>query len=79
MHYIFRCQKSTFNLENNKCVCQGNCFAYHVTGSRIFYTRILLQNYFPSYAYLKDIYKTEKNWKKSSCIRVNYFAKSVNF
>ena len=33
MDYFFRCQKSTFNLENNKCICQGNCFVYHVSGS----------------------------------------------
>ena len=24
MDYFFRCQKSTFNLQNNKCICQGN-------------------------------------------------------
>ena len=33
MVYFFRCQKSAFNLENNKCICQGNFFVYHVTGS----------------------------------------------
>ena len=26
MNYLFRYQKSTFNLENNKCICQGILF-----------------------------------------------------
>ena len=47
MDYFFGCQKSTFNLENNKCICQGNLFAYHVTGSA--YSTYLL---FSSYVYL---------------------------
>ena len=28
MDYFSRCQKSTFNLENNKCTCQANFFVY---------------------------------------------------
>ena len=52
MDYFFRCQKSTLNLENNKCICQGIFFVYHVTGST--YKRIILQ------VYLEDIYKTLK-------------------
>ena len=31
MDYFFGCQKSIFNLENNKGICQGSFFAYHVT------------------------------------------------
>ena len=45
MDFFFRYQKKTFNLENNKCICQGNFFTY----SRIIFL-----------AYLKDIYKTLK-------------------
>ena len=39
MVHFFRCQKSVFNLENNKLLCQGNFFIYHVTGS--IYSRII--------------------------------------
>ena len=28
-----KCQKSNFNLENNKCICQENLFIYQVTRS----------------------------------------------
>ena len=38
MDYFSRCQKSAFNLKNNKCICQGNFFVYHITGSS--YSRI---------------------------------------
>ena len=66
MDYFFRCQKSTFNLENNKCICQGNIFAYHeldLLTPKLFFH---IQNF-------------ERNWKTSICIRVNNFTKSVNF
>ena len=33
MDYFFRCQKSTFSVENNKHIYTGNFFVYHVTGS----------------------------------------------
>ena len=52
MDYFFGCQKSTFNLENNKCICQGNFFG--LQRNWIY----LLQNCFSSYVYVKDIYKT---------------------
>ena len=62
MDYFFICQKSTSNLENNKCICQGNIFVYHVTGPRPvdLRSRNLLQNYILSYVHLKNIYKTLK-------------------
>ena len=59
MGYFFRCLKSTFNLENSKCICQENVFVYHVTGST--YSIDLL---FLSYAYLKAIHKTLKGTGK---------------
>ena len=31
--------KSTFNLEKSMCICQGNFFVYHVTGST--YSKII--------------------------------------
>ena len=31
MDYFFRRQKSTFNLENNKCIYEGNFFVYNAT------------------------------------------------
>ena len=52
MDYFFGCQKSIFNLENNKGTCQGSFFAYHVT--EFTYSTYL---HFSSYVYLKDIYK----------------------
>ena len=58
MYYFFGCQKSTFNLENNKCICQVNFFVYQITGST-FSTYLL----FSSYVYLKDICKTLKGVK----------------
>ena len=40
----------------------------------------LRQNYFTSYVYLKDTYKTlERNWKNPICIKLNNSTKSVNF
>ena len=48
-YYFFRCQKSTFNLENNKCTCQRNFFGYHVPRSTYSIFRAM---------YLKDIYRT---------------------
>ena len=33
MEYFVRRQKSTFNLENKKCICQGNFFVSHVIRS----------------------------------------------
>ena len=32
MDYFIRCHKSTFNLENEKCIFQGNSCVYYVTG-----------------------------------------------
>ena len=60
MDYFFRFQKSTFNLENNKCICQGNFFVYHVTGST--YSGIIFR------ASLKDIYNTLKGIGKKQFI-----------
>ena len=58
MNYFFKCQKITFNLENNKCICRGNFFC--LPRDLIY----LLQNYFLSYVYLKDINKAlEKTGK----------------
>ena len=54
MDYFFKCQKSIFNLENNKCIRQVNVFSLPCN------CIYLLQNYFSSYVYLKDIYKTLK-------------------
>ena len=54
MDYFFRCQKSTVNLENNKRLCQGIFF------SLLRNWICLLQNYFWSYVYLKDIHRTLK-------------------
>ena len=62
MDYFSGCQKSTFNLKN-KFICQGNFFAYHVTGSP--YSRIF---FCAMYAYLKDIYKTLKRIGKIKCV-----------
>ena len=57
--YFLGCQKSTYNLENNKCICQEKFVVYHL------YDWIyLLQNYFLSYVCLKDIYKTFKGTGK---------------
>ena len=53
MDYFFRCLKSAFRLENNN-MCQGIFFVYLCKWI------YLLQNYFLSYAYAKDIYKTLK-------------------
>ena len=56
--YFFGYQRSTFNLENNKCICQGSFFVYNVTGST--YSRF----FFSSYVYLKAISKTLKGTVK---------------
>ena len=53
MGYFFRCQKSTFDLESNKCICHGNLFVNGGTGST--YSRILFRA-----MYIKDIYRTLK-------------------
>ena len=58
MYFFFGCQKNTFNLENNKCICQVNFFVYQITGST-FSTYLL----FSSYVDLKDICKTLKGVK----------------
>ena len=58
MYFFFGCQKNTFNLENNKCICQVNFFVYQITGST-FSTYLL----FSSYVYLKDICKTLRRVK----------------
>ena len=72
MDYLFRCLKRTLNLENNKCLYQGNFFVYHVTESA--YSKIILQaNIFQGY-----MQNFERNWKNPVCIRVTNFAKSVN-
>ena len=73
MDYFFRCQKSIFNLQNNKCICQGNFFVYHATGPiyyRLFFQVCIYQGYIQNF---------ERNWNNSICIRVNNFAESVNF
>ena len=54
MGYFCTRQKSTFSLENNKYIYAKEMFCLP---SNCIY---LLQNYFSSYAYLKDIYKTLK-------------------
>ena len=51
MDYFFRCQKSAFNLENSKCICQINFFVYHVTGST--YSTIIFQAKYISRIYTK--------------------------
>ena len=58
MYYFFVCQKNTFNLKNNKCICQVNFFVYQITGST--FSAYLL---FSSYVYLKNICKTLKGVK----------------
>ena len=72
MDYLCRCQKRTFNLEIDKCICQGNFFVY------LIFWIYLLQNYFLSISqgYMQNF---EKNSKNLICIRVNNFAKPVNF
>ena len=71
MNYFLRCQESTFNFKNNKCICQGNCFVYHITGSTyLFFDLCISQGFMQNF---------ERNWKNSICIRVNNFAISVNF
>ena len=72
MVQFFRCQKSVFNLENNKLLCQGNFFVYHVTGPftlELFFELCIFQGYIQNF---------ERNWKSSICIKVNNFGKSVN-
>ena len=72
--YFFGCQKSTFNLENNKCICQGNFFG--LQRNWIY----LLQNCFFELCVCQGyIQNFERNWKNSVCIRINNFAKSANF
>ena len=64
MDYFFRSQTCTFNLENNKRICQGNFFAYHVTGStyfRIIFQAMIFQGYIQNF---------EKNLRNSICITV---------
>ena len=73
MDNFFRSQKSTFNLENNKCICQGNLFIYHKLN---LFTPILFFELCFSQGYIQNF---ESNWKKSICIRVSNFAKSINF
>ena len=51
MDFFFRCQKSSFDLENNKCICQGKYFLYHVTGST--YSRIIFRATYISWIYAK--------------------------
>ena len=54
MGYFCTYQKSTFSLENNKYIYVKEIFC--LPRNWIY----LLQNYFSSYAYLNDIYKTLK-------------------
>ena len=54
MGYFCTYQKSTFSLENNKYIYVKEIFS--LPRNWIY----LLQNYFSSYAYLNDIYKTLK-------------------
>ena len=58
MDYFFRCQESTFNLENNKCIYQG--FFFCLSRNWIY----LLKNSFPSYVFHKDVYKALKGNEK---------------
>ena len=51
MKYFFRWQKNTFNLKNNKCICQENFFCW--PRNWIY----LLQNYFYLYKTWKGIGK----------------------
>ena len=71
-----KCQKSNFNLENNKCICQENLFIYQVTRSTysIIIFSIIFLCEFKGYIY---IYET-LNRIGEICIRVNNFEKLVN-
>ena len=56
----FRCQESTFNLQNNNSYVKEKFFVYHVTRST--YSRIIFQAMYISriYIYRKDICKNLK-------------------
>ena len=69
MDYFFRCQKSPFNLENKKCLCPGNYFAYQVIGCT--YSRIIFRAMRISFelcVYLNDISKTLKGIGKTQFV-----------
>ena len=67
MEYFVRRQKSTFDLENEKCICQGNFFVSHVIRST--YSGLML------IIFELCMYET----LEGICIRFNNFAKSVIF
>ena len=72
MDCFFRCQKSTFNLENNKRICQGNFFVYHnqdLLTPDVFFEPCIYQGYIQNF---------ERNRTNSICIGVKNFAESVN-
>ena len=71
MDHFFRCQKSTFNLENNDCLCQGKFFVYHVTGST--YSGILFGAMYNS----RYIQNFERDWKNAIWIRVSNSVKHL--
>ena len=66
-------QKSTFSLENNKCICQGN---FLFTTQLDLLTAELFLEVYISQGYIQNF---ERNWKNSTFVRVNKFTKSVNF
>ena len=72
MDYFFRSHKSTFNLENKKCICQENLFVYHVSGFT--YSRIIFRDKCISGAHTK----LWKELEKLICFRVPSFTKSLN-
>ena len=76
MDYFFRCQKSSFNVENNKCLCQRNSFLYRVTGSTC--SRVIFRAVFISRIYTKLWKELEKfNLYQSS--QFCYIYKFLNF
>ena len=71
MDHFFRCYKTTFNLENNKCICQENFLftkQLDLLTPKSFFELCISQGYIQDF---------EKNWKNSISIRDNNFAKPV--
>ena len=73
--YFLICQRSTFNLENNKSLCEGYFPIQLVTESTC--SKIIFQNN-PCISQ-RHIQNFERNCEKSNSIRVDNFAKSINF
>ena len=65
MNYFFRCQESTFNLENKKMHISRKYFSLHVTEST--YSRIILRAICACQGYIQNF---ERNCTNSICIRV---------